>query len=303
MRRGRLLTILVVTLFPASGCVSDSARLVEANPFSRLKPRPPAASPDVVELRYIAIERDLGNDLIKSRIWEDTDEQAISMDLKQLLNSNGLRIGKIGSRLSPEMLKLLERANDTAQGRLHHGPSGTTAKIDMTPVLPQWNLFTVADGAPKGETLSDAQGYLQLTPTIGPESTVHLAIAPRIEYGPRIERRGPAPDLTGFQFRQDRAARAFPELKVELSVASGDYILIGCDEERKGTLGWHMFTRASDGVAKQSVLLVRIVRPSREELYAAGFDLDDFFLKPIPQTARRRFRSSVRETMLADRQR
>lgn len=279
-----------------SGCMRDVARIADPNSWGRWRPKVTDMTPDVVELHYIFVDRDEGDPLLHKTLWGEADEQAIPLDLKTQLNANGFRIAKLGSKLSPELLKMLEESK--SQGRRHHTHSGQLAKIQTTDILPAWNLRTVVNGEPRGDELRDAQGYLHVTPAIAADQRATLVIAPDIEYGPRIHRKVPAPDLSGWQVRNERDARSFPELKVEIDLASGEYLLIGPTPDCKETMGETFFARNLPGKRRQTVLLVRVLRPSREELYDAGYDFDDFFVNPI-QGEPVRSRSTIRETVMA----
>jgi hypothetical protein len=278
----------------------DGATFADSNLWSRFKPRTLEPSPDTVEIHYIFLEREVGDDLVNKDVWEEADEQIISLDLKKLLNDNGFRVGKLGSRLSPKLLDLLE--NDArGEGRRHQTYAGLLAKIEATSVIEQWNLFTVIDGPPRGEEFNLAQGYLHVTPALGDKNTVNISMVPVIEYGPRKVKRTASADLTGWQMRNERDSKSFPEMRVDLQLNSGEYALIGCWPDRKGTLGRHYFTREVDSRIRQTVLLVRVVRPSRDDLYLSGYDYDDFFLTPIKRS--HAHRSVVQETLLASRRR
>ena len=301
MRRSRLLSVLATGCLTLAGCVQDATTLVESNAWSRLKPKRPQVNPDTVEVKYIFIDREEGNELINQAIWAEADEQIISLETKALLNDNGLRVGKLASRLSPEVMKLLENANGKAEGRLHGTRSGSTFKIQTTNVVPNWTLFTVNENSTRAEALNDAQGYFLLTPTIGESDVVDLSILPEVAYGKPVNNQTPVPDMNGgWRYRSNaRETRSYPAMRISVSVTSGDYLLIGGLLERPGTVGERFFTRDEDGTRRQTVLLVRLLRPSREDLYTAGYDFDDFFLNPTPR-AQRLIRSPVRETLIAD---
>lgn len=255
-------------------------------------------SPDVVELHYLFVDRPEGDPLLCNTLWAEADEQAIPLELKTALNGNGIRVARLGGKLSPEMVKLLTETK--SQARRHHTHSGSLAKIQMTDVLPEWNLFRMEDGKPRGDELKDGQGYFYVTPTIVDSSLARLTIAPEIEFGERIHKRVPAPDLSGWTIKNDRESQSFPELKLDLEMASGDYILLGALLDKPGSIGRYFFTRQESGKGRQVVLLVRVLRPTRDELMDAGYGYDDFFLQPISDSPIAG-RSTARATLAAHR--
>lgn len=280
-----------------SGCMHDAASLVDVSGWQRLKPKLPKLTPDVVELHYIFVEREAGNDDIDQNVWEEANEQAIALDVKNELNDNGIRVGVLGSRLSPKMHELLEKSNSSNQGRRHHTRSGGLVKIQMTEVMPQLSLLTNLNGRPRGQEIENAQGYLNVTPGLKARDSIQIAVLPVVEHGRRRNRYTPRPEYGGWQLRNEREAQTFEELKVELNIESGDYLIIGCRSDQKGTLGHTLFNKTVDGRARQTLLVIRPVRPTREDLYTAGFDFDDFFLTPIRGT-QLHGRSNARETVL-----
>lgn len=297
----RRLLLVMLTLAAGAGCVSDQGKVVSTSAWAeRLKPKMPDATPGVIELHYIFLERPLGDPVVQTKIWEDADELILSLDKKNEWESNGLRLGKLGSRLSPDVLKLLENSNPTGAGRRHVTNSGGLVKVQMTENLPVFKLLSVSKGSPRGEEIADAQGMLQMIASADSASAVHLEISPIIEHGPKENKWTPAPDLSGMQLRTKRETKMFPDLTVDLDLASGEYILIGRVPDKTSTLGDQYFTKEREGKKYETALLVRVVRPSRDALYSAGNDYDEFFLTPI-----RRDRpigtSNIREAVFAAR--
>lgn len=270
---------LLLALAASAGCMRDHARLVDGGNWTRLKPKLPDATPDIVELHYIFLERPLGDPLLNTDIWAEADEQAIPLDQKALLEENGIRMARLGANLSTKMLALLRENPST--GRRHQAHSGSLAKIQTTEIIPRLEIFTLVAGQTRGESIEQAQGYFYLTPTIGTGARIRLTVVPEVEHGEQKNRRTPAPDLSGWILRSERDARGYDELKADLDLTSGEYLLLGCYPERNGTLG-HRFLTSGEGTSqRQTVVLVRAIRPSREELVSAGIDVDDFFLPEL----------------------
>jgi hypothetical protein len=287
-------------LATAVGCASSMPKISNTSlRLQSLKPKLPDPRPDVVELHYIFLEADANDPKVNEEVWtSDVDEQCIPLDTKAALGQNGIRLGKIGSRLPNSILSLLESDKKNETGRRHHATSGQLAKIELTEVLPAWNLFQVVDGQAVGDEVRDAQGFLYVTPTITGQSAVVLDVVPQIEFGPREQRRVPSADLGGWQMRTERDAKKFPDLRSNVTLASGEYAIVGGIPDASGTIGHKMFCKEVDGRKKQVLLLVRVVRPNRDELLSAGYDFDDFFLTPIKRTVQRAT-TPVLETVMA----
>lgn len=302
MRIGAIVGAWLVC-FVASGCIPSQLRMPDvAGSLSRWRPKPPVMRPDVVELYYIFLTADADDADIDEDVWEkEVDEQCISLDAKAALAENGMRLGKLGSRLSPSVLELLKENEQNQSGRYNLASSGQLAKVQLTEILPTWSVFQSVNGQAAGDELRDAQGFLYIKPTITGDLTTSLEISPEIEFGPRRQKRVPTADLAGWQLRTERDSRSFPRLKATVHLADGEYVLIGAGPDRGATLGRKMFLREEGGVRKQTLLLIRVARPNREQLLTAGYDFDDFFLTPIRRTARART-TPVLETLLAARE-
>ncbi|QDU63626.1 hypothetical protein Pan216_45070 [Planctomycetes bacterium Pan216] len=280
----RLYAALVVSISLLVGCLHDPSQIVSNGSWSRFKPKMPDVMPDVVELRYLFIERELGDKVIDEAVWAEADEHALPIEKKVMLNKNGLRIAKLGSRLPADLLKLLDDREGSNDGRRHWTHSGQLVKIQTTPIVPSWTVLTVQGGQATGEDLSNAQGYLYITPSHGDGSNVVVKMVPVVEYGSRQQKRMPAPDLSGWQLRHERDNKIYNEMAVDLDLMSGEYAILGCVAEQTGTLGHRFFVRTVEEKQFQTVVLIRVVRPTREELRQAGYDVDDFFLSDAPKS-------------------
>lgn len=294
MRRGWLCALAGLLLV---GCARNSASLMPSGIWSRMKPRMPEVAPDVIQVHYTFVEGDAQSNLLKQAIWAEADEQVLAPELRQLLKGHGLRLAKLGDRLSPELLQLLRASKRPNQGRLDQTYTGNIVKIEATEIIPRIHLFAMHEGRLSGEDFNQAQGYVLLTPVIGSGSIVHLSILPEIVHGDAKRLPKPSYDLYGFQMTNERASRTFPELKSTFDLTSGEFVLVSCYPDMAGTMGQQLFCRRVDGKVLQSILLVRVARPSREQLFSAGYDLDDFFLTPSPKTEETPAPSTVRETI------
>jgi hypothetical protein len=136
-----------------------------------------------------------------------------------------------------------------------------------------------------------------VTPSIGADARASLSIQPEIEYGPRIHRKVPSPDLSGWQVRNERDSRSFPELRMDVEVQSGEFLLIGPIIGTGETLGQKLFLREAAGKRRQVVLLVRVLRPTRDELFDQGYSFDDFLHLELPEN-QQATRTPARETAL-----
>lgn len=277
----------------AGGCATDTEQLADAG-WSRLKPRLPGPTPDVVEIQYYLIERPIGDPQINQAAWEEADEQAISLDLKNQLDQNGLRIGKLTTRLPESVAQLLAGAG---QGRRNHGRSGAPAKLTTIDGLDDCRFVARLNDEPTEHAYAKASGSICVVPTLDGSKSIALVLFPQVEFGDSKPQYVPTADYDAWQINVTRDKQAFHELAAELSLESGTYLLIGCRPENRDSLGRRLFTGPSPGRPTQRLLVLRALRPSLEELYTAGYDMDDFFLSPVERQLGAG-RSTARETAL-----
>jgi hypothetical protein len=145
-----------------------------------------------------------------------------------------------------------------------------------------------------------ASGSICVVPTLDGSKSIALVLFPQVEFGDSKPQYVPTADYDAWQINVSREKQAFHELTAELSLESGTYVLIGCRPENRDSLGRRLFTGGNSSRPMQRLLVLRAVRPSLEELYTAGYDMDDFFLSPVE----RQFgagRTTARETALMTR--
>jgi hypothetical protein len=290
--------MLALAALPTTGCFGigeGPSSLLVAGKWSRLRPASPPLTPEAVIVQYIRVERDASDPAIGEKLWRSGSDQFLPPKLRSDLAKNGLRVARLGEHLDPAMLELVKGGGDKAKGQNFQTKAGEKIKFEMTDVIPEWNFFRFRDDAPVGEKLEKVQGYLSVVPSLKGEREILLSLLPTVEFGETRRFGTPAANLSGLELKVEREHRTLADLKIEVALASGEVLMIGGFAEQTGTLGHAMFTRDADGKAKRSVALLRTIRPSKEDLFQSGFDVNDFFLTPESETGPAR--SPVRATV------
>jgi hypothetical protein len=289
---------LAAVLLTVVGCGTGSNFIVVGK-WGKMMPLAPAISPEVVAVQYIRIDREVGDLDINERVWKGGDESFLEPQLHNALAANGLRVARFTGNMDSTLLALLKDGNKKKEGFSYQTQAGSPVKIEMTDVVPKWSFFTVKDDRAGGETLENVQGYLSVTPHLQGDSRVTLASLPIVEFGEAKRNTKPAANLTGFEVKVERESRVLNDLKWSAELGSGDVLVVGGAADRNGTVGKMMFVREKDGRKIQSLLIVRALRPSRDDLFEQGFDVNDFFLTSEPNAGPSR--SPARETVLLSR--
>ena len=255
----------------AAGCVGGPRDLATAAPSS-FKPRrriaAPALQPDTVVVQQLRIDRPEHDPAMVDRLWRSADDRFLNPELRAELARQGLRVGRLPDPPPAALIELLDEQgpNGTSNQML----AGHPVKIEMTAVQAERQLFRVVEGALRGETLRNAQGYLLATPALAGDRRVRLTLEPRMEMGEPQPRPLAGASLGAMEWRFDRETREFPELRVEAELGSGEYLVVGPLDDRDSALGGMLFRKTKNNVATTSVLVLRVVRPTPEEQFLAG---------------------------------
>jgi hypothetical protein len=292
--QGREFATALAMIFTLAGC-SGVPKFVVVGKWGKMMPTTPTVTPELVAVQYLRIDREVGNRELNDTLWKSGDESFIDPKSRTALAENGLRIAKFTGNSDPTLLGLVKDGNKKKEGASYQTQAGSAVKIELTEVVPKWSFFTIKDDRAGGETLESVQGYLSVVPHLLGENRVTLRLTPQVEFGEAKRNTVPLPSLNGFEVKVERESRILDDLRWKVDLAAGDVLVVGGLPDRKGTIGRMMFVKEKDGKQIQSVLIIRALRPSRDDLFEQGFDVDDFFLTPEsnPSPAR----SPVRETV------
>jgi hypothetical protein len=292
--QGREFAFVAAMALGVVGCTGGS-NFVVVGKWGKLMPTTPTISPELVAVQYLRIDREIGNSVLNDKVWKSGDDSFLEPKFRAALASNGLRVAKFTGNSDPALLGLVRDGNKRKEGASYQTQAGSAVKIELSDVVPKWSFFTIKDDRAGGETLESVQAYLSVVPHLLGDNRVTLRLTPQVEFGEAKRITTPAPNLSGFEVKVERDHRVLEDLKWQVDLSAGDVLVVGCHPERKGTAGRLMFVREKDGKQIQSVLVIRALRPSRDDLFEQGFDVNDFFL--TPETNPSPARSPVRETV------
>lgn len=251
MRRGTPLALLLVC-----GCVVPGMTRPEASTTS-MKPVAGPLGADAVGLEVSVLEVPVGDRYVNRGLWETIDEQVIAFDRKAAIDDNGFRVGLVGGVRPTEFDDLLTSPRTNSGGHWHQMRAGRAKIVTIGGPRPICEFRLVADGQPGAITaIEKARCALQITPTLTADGTVKLAFVPLVQHGSRPVWLTP---ITGDE--PAIPADQFPALGWEVTVAAGEFVVVGAQFAKPETLGHACFIDPDGTKPVQRLLAVRAVRP------------------------------------------
>lgn len=239
---------LLASLLASPGCrlvgVSTLADAPVSDPIATGDDREPAAR-RTLQLEILFIRCTADDHGLRSKVWEEVDEQAIADDRRRSLNANGLRAGVVTGRLpAPLAERLGEWVPSRASGddedaggtrRLLQVLPGRRSDVLTATRLPSLVLLERVDDEVRGGTYHDASPLLAVTAHPSADGRVRLQVTPEIMHGP-VEKTWAGEDGM-FRLETGQRRHRMDHLTIDLSIAPGCLLLIGPAGEAATTVG------------------------------------------------------------------
>jgi hypothetical protein len=236
---------------PGGATAGDARRAAEA----------PAGHGIVVDVRLV--ERPAGDEFLNQGVWDLGNEQCVDLEVKPVLEVNGLRVGLIGGTLPPRLQALLKSPRTCPDPRVLHAAPDQPIPLAVGPPRPKLAFRSFQGGQGRAAELADASCFFEVTPALVGEGGVRLRFTPHIRHGKAKAEPQVARDPDGslrWAVEAKEPVEEFPQLVWELPVNADEYVLIGARCDRPGTLGAAYFLTA-DGKG-QKLLVLRAARLS-----------------------------------------
>lgn len=256
---GRIyLSLAPVLLLALGGCATLPEPTKATSWLKRL--RTPGLDANVVQIDVALIERPVGDNFLNNELWTHTDEMIVDIERKGLVEDNGYRVGQVvgGTPIGLQTLLHSERACVNPRRRL------VPAGLPVTQVL-SGNLATasvhVFQGKQKQEISVDrARFCLEVVPTLTTDGRTKLCIAPKLETGETMLPFQPDPDKSTWSLRVERPAKTFKNVSWDVTLAPGEFLVIGARLDRPNTLGHRSFVVDDLSNPMQRLLVIRTTR-------------------------------------------
>jgi hypothetical protein len=265
MRRCRVLVLALTA--GMLGCSGERA----AHPVSwmeRLRPFQSAGEQDVVQMDVALIEVPAGDRFLNSELWQFVDEQVVPLETKAVLEDNGFRVGEVGAKPPQELLELLtQKRTNPSPHRLALRAGKEGRPLELGPLRARV-VFRLSQGEPSVPIeLEQAQCSLLVMPALGENGQTKLTFTPQVQHaGKGLMPWRPSAGRSGWALQLQQPTEAYPALGWEVSLAPGEFLVVGARYDRPDTLGHQAFVRPDEPVPVQRLLMIRTERPG------LGFD-------------------------------
>lgn len=291
----------VAVVLAVAGCsLSQRAEPRRDTFISRLGGGGQVIEPKRCALTVWILPRPLRDKVVNQAIWGVADEQSIAPETRRLLEANGIRMGVLTGGLPVDVEAALNaKPPNRIDPAEFNVPEGANTLVTLGEAQPEASLFLNLDGRAFGRDYKDAGGWFRVTATQDGPTGVALRFVPEIHHGP-IRRQydavqNAAASMSAMQFmvKDGQQEDTLRELAASITLQPGQIAVIGCDPERRGSLGAFLFTHPeanSDRLSQQ----VLIVRASRSNLGVPGSGptprsvLDPVEAPDLPASARKK---------------
>jgi len=225
-------------------------------------------------LKVVILPRPLRDKAVHDALWGTADEQAVAPEARQVLQANGLRVGILTGGLPPEVEAAVNAPppNKVAPAEFNL-PDGEPTMVSLSEPAPQASLLLNRDGRVFGKDYKEASGWFRVTAAREGATGVSLRFVPEIRHGPVLRRYDSLPTNAGtfnamqFMLKDGQQEETLRELASTLTLQPGQVAVIGCDPDRRGSLGSFLFTQAEGNSDRliQKVLLVWATRSNPGE--------------------------------------
>lgn len=263
MQRVYVVGILAV----ASGCAlfnrndddiaAESVRDVVGRPPDRI-------TRDTIQLEVLLLDRPENDPLLGRILWDDVDEiGAVELNVRERLNSNGLRVGVAGSTLPQALQTLLESSRKGLtflpedKRRLSNSPpimllAGTDTLVKTTP--PARRSINITGGRlNKPLELNDAVCAFRVKANRLQDGWARLEFTPEIHHGANRVRHQ-ANDV-GWEMRASQDIELLYDQRFEIMLNVGETAVVSCGQPDPNSVGHHFFSNES---GEQRLMIVRL---------------------------------------------
>ena len=253
-----LLTWLLV------GCAAGPP--VKSTSWLKRLPFGAAGGPEYVGMEVALLECPVGDVYINRDLWTLADELVVEPERKAALEGNGFRVAQVGGLIPAELQALLTSKRSNADPRQRRVLTGHPATLPLGPQVSELSFQVVQDGEPVSVKLAQAQCRLLVVPGRAAEGKVRLQFTPQVEYGERKPDFHPAADGSGWVMQVERPSKTYPALSWEVSLAPGQYVVVGARFDQPRSLGYACFVQADSTKPVQRLLVIRTTatEPVRE---------------------------------------
>jgi hypothetical protein len=226
--------------------------------------RPTADAPngELVYLDVGLVEYPRGDRFLDRDLWELGDEQGVNLEVKPVLEENGLRVCRFGGMLPARLEGLLRSPRSCPDPRRLRGEPGKPTVLAVGPRRPSCSVQLAGAAGRRRVELENAQCLLEVVPALEEDTRVRLRCTPQIRHGkermtPLVEKAPEGPLRWAMEARAP--VEVFPQLRWECTLGPKEFVVLGTQPDRPGTLG-RCFFLPEGGGQKHLLLVLRASR-------------------------------------------
>ncbi|WP_020471043.1 hypothetical protein [Zavarzinella formosa] len=213
--------------------------------------RPPLDSESAF-VEYVLIERPQGDEVINRRVWDRIDEMVLPLEVKTVVEENGLRVGVISGSTPGPLRGLIEDPRTDRGHRFRSFHAEKPISLAVTPMLPKADFnFTAGNHPPVLFAHDQAQLGFQLSISPGKEGTVILKCVPEGKF------RDPKPFSTDLTIDREFSTEQFTDGTFEIALGPTEYLVIGTDVYREKTFGHASYVGMTNEKRVQRLLVIK----------------------------------------------
>jgi hypothetical protein len=234
--------------------------------------RPPdRITRDTIQLEVLLLDRPENDPLLGRILWDDVDEiGAVELDVRERLNSNGLRVGVAGSTLPQALQTLLESSHKgltflpADKRRISNAPpitllAGTDTLVTTT--TPARRSITLTGGKSSEPLEFDtAVCAFRVKANRLQDGWARLEFTPEIHHGASRVRHQ-ANDV-GWEMRASQDIEVLHDQRFEVMLNVGETAVVSCGQLEADSVGEHFFSQEK---GKQRLMIVRLANIGQVE--------------------------------------
>ena len=240
--------------------------------------------PDHVTLEIFQVRVPADDKQLAAELWQAADEQRLDLDVRNRLVSNGFRAGVIGGALPDSLARSLnlqsempeeeteriitdESATPKVARRVLQLKRREPATIQASEVQPSLHVLLNSESGLQGRSYEEVQGVYSLRAEALPGQQVLVQLIPELQHG-ELRNRYAGSDQGIFVVTPSRERKVFDEMKMSVSLAAGEMLVVTGVPETPGSLGSAFHAERRAGVAEQKLVLVRLLQVPDSEILA-----------------------------------
>ncbi|MBX3413483.1 MAG: hypothetical protein KF708_12405 [Pirellulales bacterium] len=235
-------------------------------------------------------------------LWQHVDEQSIELRVRERLHQHGFRAGLVGTTVPRTLERLLgDQLGPSAQAdptivetlepreigvRMRHQQLRANKRSEnvVSGVQAEWPMLVRAGNEVSGKTFLQAQGILALRVKPLGDSRATFELTPELHHGEPRRRYEPGEEGS-WLLDSGRAREIFDDMQIVATLARGEMLLVGAQQDMPGSLGQRFFMlgdATSVSVPGERLFLIRLAQTQRDNRFDDLLTVDENDTAELP---------------------